>query len=84
MLQIIDIGSGTPTVVIEDAPDNSAWATLVSMTAVADGGEPTAERKTVSGTVDEDLRITVTGTFTNLVLAVGIRRGESVDDLAYT
>ncbi len=84
VLQVIDITSGTPTVVIEDSANGSSWATLVTMSAVANGAEPTAERKTVSGTVDQHLRITTTGTFSNLVLAVGIRRGESVDDLAYT
>ncbi len=83
VLEVIDIGSGTPTVVIEDSANDSTWATLISFTAVADGSEPTAERKTVSGTVDRYLRITTTGTFTDAEIAVGIRRGTSVDDVAY-
>jgi len=82
-LHIIDIGSGTPTVVIEDSIDDSTWASLISFTAVADGNEPTAERKTVSGIVNRFLRITTTGTFTDLDLVVAYRRGEAVDDTAY-
>ena len=36
ILQIVDIDSGTPTVVIEDSPNDSTWATLISFAA---GGE---------------------------------------------
>ena len=83
VLQMREIDSGTPTVVIQDAPDNSTWATLISFTAIADGAEPTAERKTVSGTVDEDLRLNVTGTFSNADLVVALRRGTTDDVTAY-
>ena len=85
ILHIFDIGSGTPTVVIEDSPNNSTWATLVSFAAVAAGSDPTAERVVVNGTVDRYLRITVTGTFTNLSLAIAYRRGTAFDisDLGY-
>ena len=83
VLELIDISSGTPTVVVEDSANDSTFATLISFTAVADGGEPTSERKTVSGTVDRYVRVTTTGTFTNAKFAVGIRRGESTDDVAY-
>ena len=39
----------------------------------------------VNGTVDRYLRITVTGTFTNLSLAIAYRRGTAFDisDLGY-
>tara|TARA_Y100000310_G_scaffold317160_1_gene369701 strand:- start:1223 stop:1969 length:747 start_codon:yes stop_codon:yes gene_type:complete len=86
MLHIFDIDSGTPTVVIEDSPNDSAWSTLISFTAVADGAEPASERKTVATaatTPDRYLRLTTTGTFTNCDFAVAIRRGEAVDDTAY-
>ena len=83
ILEIFDIDSGTPTVVLQDSPDNSAWATLISFTAVASGSEPTAERKTVSGTVDRYLRLNITGTYTNLDFAFAYRRGESTDKVAY-
>lgn len=83
ILQVVDIDSGTPTVLIEDnTVDNGAWATLIAFTAVADGAEPTAERKTVSGTVNRYKRITTTGTFTNLDFAVAYRRGTAQDDVA--
>ncbi len=84
VLHMREITSGTPTVIIQDAPDNSTWATLISFSAISDGAEPTAERKTVTGTVDEDLRINTTGTFVNADFIVAIRRGLSEDDEVYT
>ncbi|NIV28256.1 MAG: hypothetical protein GWN58_01720 [Anaerolineae bacterium] len=45
---------------------------------------PAAERVTVAGTVDRYLRVTSSGTFTSADFAVMVRRGESVDDEAYT
>ncbi len=86
-LQMVDIASGTPTVIIQESDDNGssdAWATIIAFTAIADGAEPTAERKTVAGAVEQYLRITTTGTFTDADFAVAYRRGESVDDEAYT
>lgn len=83
ILQVVDIDSGTPTVVLEDSANDSSWATLISFTAVANGAEPTAERKTVAGTVDRYLRVTTTGTFTNLDYALAYRRGAAADDEAY-
>ena len=83
ILEIVDIASGTPTVTIEDSPNDSTFATLKAFAAVADGAEPTAERVTVSGTVDQYLRLNITGTFTDLDYALAYRRGESTDDEAY-
>jgi hypothetical protein len=84
VLEIVDIDSGTPTVVLEDSPNDSSWSTLISFSAVASGNEPSAERKTVSGTVNRYLRLTTTGTFSNLDMTFGYRRGETTDDEAYT
>lgn len=83
-LQILDINSGAPTVKIEDSTNDSSWSDLITFTAVSDGAEPTFERKTVSGTVNRYLRVTTTGTLSNCKFIVGIRRGESTDDVAYT
>ncbi len=80
-LAIDDIDSGTPTVVLQDSANDSSWATLISFTAVADGAEPVAERKTVTGTVDRYLRLNVTGTFSNLDCAVMVQRGTAEDDV---
>ena len=82
-LQVIDINSGTPTFKIEDSTNDSSWSDLVSFSAVANGNEPAFERKTVSGTVNRYLRVTSTGTFSNAKFIIGIRRGESTDDVAY-
>lgn len=79
-LEVVDIDSGTPTVVLEHSANDSSWSALITFTAVANGDEPTAERKTVSGTVNRYLRVTTTGTFSNLDFAIMYRRGESTDD----
>ena len=84
MLQLDDINSGTPTFVIEDSTDDSAFATLISFTAVTDTNEPAVERKTVAGTVNRYTRVTTTGTFTNADAAVALRRGTAQDAVAYT
>ena len=81
-LGIKGIGSGTPTVTIEmDADDsfNGGTSTIISFTAVADGAEPTAERKTATGTIERYLRVTTTGTFTDLDFVIFIRRGTAND-----
>ena len=83
MLHVMDINSGAPTVVVQDSANNSSFATIISFTAISDGGEPTAERKTVAGTVRRYLCVASTGTFSNCVLAVGIRVGTAQDDVAY-
>lgn len=79
ILNIFDIDSGTPTFIIEDSPNDSTWATLKAFAAVASGVEPTGERVTVSGTVDQYLRVTSTGTFTNADHAIAYRRGTAND-----
>ena len=83
VLQITDINSGTPTFKIQDSPNDSDWTDLVSFSAVANGNEPSAERVSVTGTVNRYLRITSTGTFSNAKFIVAYRRGESTDDTAY-
>lgn len=70
-------GYTSVTVTVEDSPDNSAWATLGTFTAVTSA--PTAERITVSGTVDRYTRATLTwngaGSSESVTLLVGIARG---------
>ena len=83
-LQVVDIDSGTPTVTIEESSDDGAgdaFATLLSFAAVADGSEPTAERKTATGTIERYLRLNVTGTFTNADIVVAYQRGTAADDV---
>lgn len=73
-LQIITLGSGTPTVKIQESSDNGAtdtWADLVTFTVQA---AHTAERIEVAGAVERYLRVVSTGTFTNLVFVAGFAR----------
>lgn len=81
-LEIFSLGSGTPTVKLEDSSDTTdgtdgSWADLVSFTI---NSANTAERVTVTGTVEKGVRVTTTGTFTNLVMAVVFVRGTANDD----
>ncbi|MCH9011290.1 MAG: hypothetical protein IIC21_11745 [Chloroflexi bacterium] len=81
-LNIVDIDSGTPTVIIEDSDDNASgdpYTTALSFAAVADGAEPTGERVTVTGAIKKWLRATSTGTFTNLDFVLATRRGLTGD-----
>ena len=85
-LEITDCDSGTPTVVIQESSDNGssdAWVNVLSFSAVGYASAPTAERVTSSGTVERYLRITTTGTFSNLDFCVSTRRGTSQDDVAF-
>ena len=85
-LQVISLASGTPTFIIQDSSDTTtgsdgSWATLKTATIQAAN---TAERLTVAGTVEKGLRVSGTGTYTNAVIACGVRRGTSRDRVAYT
>lgn len=86
-LQLFDIASGTPVITIEESSDDGgadAYTTKITFTSVADGSEPAAERKTVSGAVEQYLRVRGGGTFTNAVVAVAVRRGTAQDDAPYS
>jgi len=85
-LEITDCDSGTPTVTIQESSDNGssdAWTNVMVFSTVGYASAPTAERITSSGTVERYLRITTTGTFSNLDFCVSTRRGTSQDDVAF-
>ncbi len=77
-LQYRERFSGTPTFILEDSPDNSAWATLITFTGTG-GASPFGERKTVTGNVDRWFRATTTGTFVNADFVMAVRRGTAAD-----
>jgi len=69
---------GTSVVVTwEDSPDDSVWSTLKAHTSISNGSEPTAERVTVTGTVNRYLRLAFTGTFTDADYVAAYRRGDA-------
>ncbi len=71
-LQAFSLSSGTPTVKIEDSTNNSSWSDLIAFTA---SSAISSEYKTVSGTVNRYIRVTTTGTFSNLKFACLFFRG---------
>jgi hypothetical protein len=80
-LQIFSIATGTlSSVLIEDSSDTTngidgTWGTLLTFSRTTVG----AERKTVTGTIEKGRRLTTTGTFTNAVIACGLRLGTAQD-----
>jgi len=75
-VQAFSIGSGTATAKVEDSTNGSSWDDLITFTNITGR---TAERATVSGTVNRYVRCTVTGSISSLVLAVLFRRGTAQD-----
>lgn len=71
--------TGSITIVLDDSPNNSSWSTLMTFTTVADGSEPAAERKTVSGAINRYIRIRTTGDFANIRFVLAHRRGTAQD-----
>ena len=84
MLHIMDINSGSPSIVIQDSANNSSFASIIGFSTVADGAEPKAERVSMTGNVRRYISVASTGTFSNCVFAVAIRGGTAQDDVAYT
>lgn len=70
-ISAMSLASGTATVKIQHSTNDSSWSDLVSFTAVT--GQ-TAERISVTGTVNRYLRISTSGTFSNLVFVVSANR----------
>ena len=64
--------SGTDaTVTIEDSSDNSTYGSLVAFTQVTG---TTSEKVTASGTVEQHVRVALTGTFTSITFVVSFAR----------
>lgn len=74
-LHVFSLGSGTPTVTVQDSADNVTFAAVTggAFTAIS---AATSERiqTAVGATVRRYVRIQVTGTYTNLVCAVNVIR----------
>jgi hypothetical protein len=78
-IQVFSLGSGTAEITIEDSADNSAWLTL-SGAEFTDATTRTFERiqsSSATATVRRYLRVTTSGTFTDLVFAVAITKNDN-------
>ena len=75
-IQAFSLSSGTATVKVQHSTNDSSWSDLITFTNVTGR---TAERATSSGTVNRYLRVASSGSFSNLVLSVIIRRGTAND-----
>ena len=81
-LNLVSIASGTVTVAVQGSSDNGssdAFANVAAFTASDAGAK---ERITASGAVERYLRINTTGTFSNAVIVVTVRRGTAQDDVS--
>jgi hypothetical protein len=74
-LHLFSIASGTATVAIQDSADGSSWANVTGLVFTAASAR-TSERlaTAVDATVRRHLRVNVTGTFSNAVIAVGVTK----------
>ena len=79
VLEYISLGSGTPTIILEDSANDSSFATLITFTATP---APVGQRLTVTGNVDRYLKATLTGTFVDAKIALWFRRGLAADDVS--
>ena len=66
-LHVFSVTGTSCTVTIQDSADDSTFASLIAFTAATGA---TAERKTVTGTVDRYVRVSTSGTFTSCSFAV--------------
>lgn len=75
-LQVFSIGSGTATVTIQDSANNTDWTNLTSgaFAAVTARGAQRIVSSSATAAVRRYLRVTTTGTFTDLVFAVAINK----------
>jgi hypothetical protein len=71
-LQVFSVASGTATVAVQDSADGSAWANVTGLAFTGATGRTTQYLATATGaTVRRHLRVNLTGSFTNAVIAVG-------------
>jgi hypothetical protein len=82
ILSVTDLDSGTATVSIQQSADDVTFATILSFVAVAAADAPTAQRLTLSGAILRYLRVSTTGTFSNLDFCMVTRRGALQDDVS--
>lgn len=84
MIQCWGFTGTSITVALQESSDNGAtdpYASIITFTAISAANK--AERKTLTGAVEKDLRLNYSGTFTSADIIVAIRRGEAVDAEAY-
>lgn len=83
-LQVFAFTGTSVTVAVQESSDDGVadpWLAKATFAAVSAANQQ--QRITASGTVKRYLRIATTGTFTNAVFAVMVRRGTAQDDVAY-
>lgn len=74
-LQVVSLGSGTPTVKLQDSADNSTFADITGGSfGVVTAPSYSRLQTGVTATIRRYVRVATTGTFSNLVLAVGFNR----------
>lgn len=75
-LEVFSMGSGTATVAIQDSADNGTFANIIAFTG-ATGRTQERVATGVTATIRRYIRVNVTGSFTNAVIAVMFRRFEA-------
>jgi len=74
-LQVFSLASGSVVTKIQEcATSGGSYTDLVTFSTVAAAAAPTSERLVMTGTVQQYLKVTTTGTFSNAAIAVGFAR----------
>jgi len=75
ILQLFSLASGSVTVNIQESTTSGgSYTNFMTFSTVAAAGAPTAERVTMTGTVQRYIKVVTTGTFSNAEIAVGLTR----------
>ena len=75
-MQVFSLSSGDAVVKVQDSANNSSFADQITFTSTT--GQ-TTERIADTGTYRRYIRVASTGTFSNLVFNVILRRGTAED-----
>lgn len=79
-LQVFALGSGTPTIKLQDSADNSAFADLTDggFGVIAAPGKARIASSSPTATIRRYVRVVTTGTFTGLDFAVNVVRNDLI------
>ena len=81
-LHVVSIASGSVTVAVQESSDNGSSDAFGNVVGFSTTSAATTERVTSSGAAERYLRVNTTGTFSNAVIVLTIRRGTAQDDVS--
>ncbi len=74
-------GVGPAVYIVEDSVNNSVWVTRCTFTSIASPFNPTAEKKTITGTIQRYVRAGAVSGITSATYAMAYSRRDAVADI---